>query len=694
MKKCICCLLFFSFLFSEDIRIDLKNPTLSQKAMSTTEGGIIQSNNFWLQSKHLTYTRQFEEKDVNFVEAEGNFRLDYFNQIFIGDRLEYDFNSKSGIIYNGKTHAGIFYISGERIILGPDGTYTIEKAVLTTCENRKSEWRLKAQRLTIENKQFVVAKDVSFNVVKVPVLWLPRLKATLDSLRHSPIELELGIKEKGGPRLTAKYLVYAWEYSRTYLRLDARLKAGLGVGLESFYKNPDTNTRFIARNYVAKDVRIEDPNKQTRYRIEGLFSHTSNDLTRALDFSYDKLSDIEMPSDYPREAFNEQHPKPTQVLATNRQRQGMLGLFSNIRVNSFQTLSQSLPTFMIEPYPIRLFKKGPLLTLPLQISYLRYQYAKEWQSLLSSFSSARFFFKPQLAHSFNLSLFRLAPKISGVVVGYSNTPQSEEKLFALGLFSLNIGIPLYKTFNSYLHQIEPFATMNHYTHPSTLVDNHFIFDIHDGYTQLQELVVGLKNTFFRPMHTFSFDLFAKSFWQAQAFSKIFPLFGFSMHWQLPKLHLESELLYNLEQNSLNRFTLHTKWTVSKNLALIFEFRRRGKYEFRKVDRALYFLESARPLDDLLASPLSDPSNTILTHLYYRFTPVWTLKMQSRHGFGKDQRDFNDFRVELERFFSCNLKLKFVAQHTQAVKFKAMVSLSIDKKPMRPKFKLKNYKPAF
>lgn len=63
-------------------------------------------------------------------------------------------------------------------------------------------------------------------------------------------------------------------------------------------------------------------------------------------------------------------------------------------------------------------------------------------------------------------------------------------------------------------------------------------------------------------------------------------------------------------------------------------------------------------------------------------------------FGGSKRDFNDVRIELERFLSCNLKLRFTAQHTEAVKFKAMVSLTMDKKPMRPKFKLKEYKPSF
>ena len=324
----------------------------------------------------------------------------------------------------------------------------------------------------------------------------------------------------------------------------------------------------MARNYVARDVRIDDPERQTRYRIEGVFNHTSQDLKHTLDFSYDKVSDIEMPSDYPTEAFNEQNPKPTQLLATNRQKTGLVALFSNVRVNSFQTLKQELPTFLIKPYPIQLFEKGPIFTMPIQLSYLKYRYAKEWQPILPSFSSARFFLNPELTHSFNLSVFRISPKIGAVVLGYSDSFRNKEQLYALGMLSAQVDIPFYKLFNHYLHQMMPYAKVTQFTRSTTSLEDHYIFDLKDGYTEMGLCTLGIRNTFFRPMHTLTFNLFTNTFWDASAFSKAFPLIGLNMHWQLPKLHLESEILYNLEHHSLNHFIFHTKWTIGKNLAMI------------------------------------------------------------------------------------------------------------------------------
>ena len=161
------------------------------------------------------------------------------------------------------------------------------------------------------------------------------------------------------------------------------------------------------------------------------------------------------------------------------------------------------------------------------------------------------------------------------------------------------------------------------------------------------------------------------------------------------LFLQAQTIYSSQNHTIDLVDIHTRWTVSEDFAIAFELQHRGKYNWRKADSTRFFLEAVRSQQELLGSALSSKQDNFLVKLFYRLSPIWSLGLQTKQSWRrKDSPPFNDVKLDLIRFFSCNLKLKLSIQHTRAVKFKAALSLTVDKKPLRPKFRLRKFSPSF
>ncbi len=94
-------------------RLDFKDAHITEDYIETNEGGLLENLDFWVQGKYIRY---FRSAGKSLVHAAGQLRIEYQGMLFIGDRIEYDLKSRSGVLYEGKTQSGSFYISGKKII--------------------------------------------------------------------------------------------------------------------------------------------------------------------------------------------------------------------------------------------------------------------------------------------------------------------------------------------------------------------------------------------------------------------------------------------------------------------------------------------------------------------------------------------------------------------------------------------------
>lgn len=264
--------------FPQELVIDLKNPIFVQGVITTTEGGVIRGQGLRIQARKIEYTNKIENGiRIQKIVAEDDLMMEYSDRAFVGSRLEYDFITKTGVLYNGKTFVDIWFLGGDKIELQADGTFFISNAFVTTCEDQDNTWEINAKTVKITEDKLLSAKNIRFRFFKVPLFWLPSFKSNLKAFSDPPIRYKV-VWDKGlGPRLTMRYRIYSWRDLNLFFRLDYRLKRGFGGALESEYTSPDHNTTFVTRSYGAHDKSFPDEKGPHRYRLQGLYHIQSKD---------------------------------------------------------------------------------------------------------------------------------------------------------------------------------------------------------------------------------------------------------------------------------------------------------------------------------------------------------------------------------------------------------------------------------
>src|SRR5271154_3833815 len=103
MKRLLCLLLLVLPLCSEELKVDLRNPSFKNGVLYTSQGGVIQNEDIRIQAKTIQYFHRMEEGQmVQKIEAEGDLLIQYKGRVFVGSELEFNFKEMCGTVYDGK----------------------------------------------------------------------------------------------------------------------------------------------------------------------------------------------------------------------------------------------------------------------------------------------------------------------------------------------------------------------------------------------------------------------------------------------------------------------------------------------------------------------------------------------------------------------------------------------------------------
>ena len=119
--------------------------------------------------------------------------------------VEFDVNDMRGVMYDASfdVPSGHLRMEGAQIAKTGDETYHFEKGVFTTCRCPESEgeepWRVRAGSADLEVGGYGTARDTSFEVLGVPVAWLPWAIYPLKTERQTGILLpEFDVGSRNG----------------------------------------------------------------------------------------------------------------------------------------------------------------------------------------------------------------------------------------------------------------------------------------------------------------------------------------------------------------------------------------------------------------------------------------------------------------------------------------------------------------
>lgn len=674
-------LTFFIFLSSAllvlspplfSITVDLKEPTFSEGVLQTEKGGIISAPNIRIQGQKITYKRIEREGVLEVtLEAEEDLIVEFGEYIFVGKRIEYDFEKKTGILYDGRTSVEPWFFGGKEIYLCADGSYRIYHGFATTSENYKSEWMIGAEEANLVDNQLFSAKNVNLFIYNFPFLWVPKFRLNLNSIFDSPFRYTVRFGGAQGPRVGVSYDAFTWHGLKTRLMLDYRIKRGLGGGAEFDYKSETNLGRFHSINYLAKDTTLYNDKARTRYRYQGIYYNRLDEGKTTIFGSYDVLSDKEMATDYDDKGLQLETAKRTQIEFRRQETNWIINLLGRFRVNKFQTVKQELPTLYGSLRPFTIGPTGIISENRFQLSYLELEFTDD-RPEGSDFNSPRYELYHQLYRPFHWNMLNITPEAGVLAIYYGNNPDKFERWMTIGLFECTANTNLYRFFGDCKHVLSPYATYRYYTFPTTSPKDHYIFDIDDGWYRLNQLQIGLNSSLFCKTQNgciyrkFYTDLFAYGFFDTQTLPCEVPkVYARCVYNSSPYHRTTLETGWDIQRNMLDHFNLNVEWTVNINTAFRAEYRHRSPYDWKKADHTNFILDSFRSEKALKNSTLSDRRDTFLLNFYHRFHPNWALQFQSRNGWNRRfEPCYTEFETDLLGTFRSSWHLKISYRHRE------------------------------
>lgn len=659
--------------FAENVTVDLREPFYSDGVLSTDKGGVITAPQLRVQALKINYIRKkIDDVPVLTVEAEDQLIIEFGEYTFTGKKLFYDFQKKEGIIYEGRTSVEPWFFGGEKVELRPDGSYLIYNGYFTTSERDQPDWGIYSSNILIEDKKYVTASDIKMRLYDYPILWIPNLRLNLDTIFDSPIRYRFKWGGRQGPRFGVTYQIFSWERWKTYLRFDYRITRGPGGGIEFYYLSEDHKTEFQSVNYVSKDSSLIHLHEKMRYRFEGYFHTTWNYDKTDLLITYDKLSDIDMPQSYDDRDFDFETSERTQLLLRHQEENWISRFYTRVRVNSFQTVKQELPTFSTSFKPFAIGKTGILFENWASASYLDYKYSDNFVHS-RDYSSTRFEYQPMLYRPFLAGPVTLTPQIGAVGIIYGNSPRHKKEWLGLGFAGLDINTQLHRYYGDHKHVVSPYINYRYYSTPTSSPHQHFIFDISDGWAHLNELTFGVTNALYEKnspccIHrTFFSNIYIHSFFDIHTFRATIPRMYGHFVWSVnPMLKYTIDTAWDFEHDQLDHFNLRSEWTLSRDFAIAAEYRHRSSWSWRKVDPENFFLEAFHDEDRLRHSSVSDRRDTLLTHFYYRFRPNWAAEFVSRQGWNRrHEPKYFEFEINFFTTIQTAWHLQFSYQHQES-----------------------------
>lgn len=680
----------------DGITVDLREPLYADGILSTTQGGVITAPKLRVQAINIQYThRKTEEGFVWTIEAEGDLILEFGEYVFVGETLFYDLEKREGVITYGKTAVEPWFFGGEKLELRSDGSYVIYNGYVTTSENEVPDWGLYSKKVIVEKDQYFKGQQMHVEVFNYTVFWIPSFRANLNSIFDNPIRYRFRWGGRQGPRFGLTYEIFSWRHWKTFFRFDYRLTRGPGGGIETRYRSEDRKTEFQSINYLAKDSSILHIHEKARYRFEGLFRKQMHEDKTTILFTYDRISDKDMPSSYYDRDFDFDTAERTQLLVRREEEQWIGTFNTRVRINGFQTVKQELPTLEVNFKPFNLRKTGIIFENLASASYLNFEYSKNLLHV-RDYSSTRFEYFPSIYRPILLKRYlTLTPEIGLIGIIYGNSPRHNEQCVVMGKGALHLQTQLHQFYGSIKHVIEPYAAYRYFTSPTSSAHDHYIFDLSDGWARLNYLSFGINNAIYskdcegKISQILGADVYTFAFFDTDKIYQTIPrMYGRFFLFSCPRIKHTLHTGWNLEHGQFDHLNFQTKWTYSDDFALAFEYRYRDSYCWRKVDPENFFLDAFRSENELRHSSVSDRRDTILLHFFYRFHPNWACEVTSRQGWDRiRQPSYFEYEIDLLTTIQTAWHLRFSFQH-QEIDNRVAVYLNVGLK--RPDLEINRY----
>ena len=337
------------------------------------------------------------------IAAEGAVNLQHENQIWRGERLQYNFATRQIHTETFRTGRAPFFASGAGLSADrTNNTYTATNAFVTTDDVEKPGFRVRARRLTIVPGKYFVARDAVLYFGKVPVFYFPYYRRHFDRQQNS-FEFSPGYRSAYGPYLLGAYNWYWEEKLYGAFHADYRLKRGFGGGPDAFY-DAGVLGRGAVNYYYARDhepgfmvltngLFVSSTNgvpiDKDRYRLS--FTHQVN-----IDTNFNGLLVLRQQSDpfVTRDFFESEYhdnTQPNSFLEVNKLWSNWsLDAFAQPRINDFFETVERLPDVKLSGERQQLGISPFFYESESSVGWFRHTFASDWTNSFAAYRADTF----------------------------------------------------------------------------------------------------------------------------------------------------------------------------------------------------------------------------------------------------------------------------------------------------------------
>ncbi|MBK9293385.1 MAG: LPS-assembly protein LptD [Oligoflexia bacterium] len=254
-------------------------------------------------SEILTCDKAKINNKTSDVFAQGNVTLITPKDFIRAQRMNYNFNTKKGVIYNGLIQTGQETIEGEVIYKTGEEQFRADKASYTSCVNCPPSWKLSGKSIDATLGGYAYITHPIVKIYNIPVLWLPWIAIPIKNKRQSGLLApNLEIKGNGGGSFGESYFWAIDDSKDATLYASYYDKRGFKSGLEYRFVS-DVNSSGSFKGTYLNDRYFGDTDDYKRLDERYAGSGTNREMKPNIQrFSIKYKQHVELPDGFSHNA--------------------------------------------------------------------------------------------------------------------------------------------------------------------------------------------------------------------------------------------------------------------------------------------------------------------------------------------------------------------------------------------------------
>jgi LPS-assembly protein len=195
------------------------------------------------------------------VIAIGNVILYEGKDFLACDQIKFNLETTLGDIKAGELYFSKENIrmTGDTISRTKEDIYILKNSIFTPCKGKRPAWRITSKEIEVEKENVARAKDATFQIKNVPVLYFPYILFPIKTKRQTGLLFpRIGSSSREGFKLENSFF---WAINpsldATYY-LDIATKKGVGQGIETRYAHGDKNHGEFYTYFISERSSYQD----------------------------------------------------------------------------------------------------------------------------------------------------------------------------------------------------------------------------------------------------------------------------------------------------------------------------------------------------------------------------------------------------------------------------------------------------